>query len=153
MKPTLLCVGNCGFDQSTLNAYLLSRFDATVLTADRAVDADAVLAKREVDLILVNRVFDRDGDSGIDWIRRHVGQDGSVDGAPSTPRGKAMRAMLISGYEDAQQEAVKAGAVPGFGKSDLRTELAGERIAAALEMLAADEEGASGDAVSSEDEA
>lgn len=147
MKPTLLCVGNCGFDQSTLNAYLLSRFDATVLMADRAVEADAVLAKRDVDLILVNRVFDRDGDSGIDWIRRHVGNDGSVTGR------RPMRAMLISGYEDAQREAVKAGAVPGFGKSDLRTNLAGERIAAALEMLAADEEGASDGAVSSNDEA
>lgn len=136
MKPTLLCVGNCGFDQSTLNAYLLSRFDADVITADRAADADAVLARREVDLVLVNRVFDRDGDSGIDWIRRRFGGDGSPAG-----RGP-MRAMLISGYEDAQREAMKAGAVPGFGKSDLRTELAGERIAAALETLTVDEEDA-----------
>mgnify|MGYP006968446762 CR=1 FL=1 len=40
--------------------------------------------------------------------------------------------MLISGYSDAQREAVKAGAVPGFGKDDLRSEVAAERIAAAL---------------------
>jgi hypothetical protein len=43
--------------------------------------------------------------------------------------------------------------VPGFGKSDLRTELAGERIAAALETLTAEEEGASDGAVASNDEA
>ena len=153
MKPTVLCVGNCGFDQSTLNSYLLSRFDANVLTADRAADADAVLARRDVDLALVNRVFDRDGDSGIDWIRRHFGKDGSPAGAPPASRGRAMRAMLISGYEDAQREAVRAGAVPGFGKSDLRSNLPGERIAAALEMLAAEAEGSSGGSVSAKDQA
>lgn len=146
MKPTVLCVGNCGFDQSTLNSYLLSRFDANVLTADRAADADAVLARRNVDLVLVNRVFDRDGDSGIDWIRRHFGRDGSTAG----PR--PMRAMLISGYEDAQREAVRAGAVPGFGKSDLRSDLPGERIAAALETLAAEAEGSSGGSASAKDQ-
>ncbi|HEV7279078.1 MAG TPA: response regulator [Pirellulaceae bacterium] len=147
MKPTVLCVGNCGFDQSTLNSYLLSRFDATVLTADRAADADSVLGKREVDLVLVNRVFDRDGDSGIDWIRRRFGEEGAAAGS------RPIRAMLISGYEDAQREAVRAGAVPGFGKSDLRSNLAGERIAAALETRTAEEEGSSGGSVSEEDEA
>lgn len=147
MKPTVLCVGNCGFDQSTLNSYLMSRFDATVLTADRAADADAVLAKRDVDLVLVNRVFDRDGDSGIDWIRRHFGKEGASAGS------RPMRAMLISGYEDAQHEAVRAGAVPGFGKSDLRSEVPGERIAAALEALTAAGEGSPGGSVSAKDQA
>lgn len=61
--------------------------------------------------------------------------------------------MLISGYEDAQREAVKAGAVPGFGKSDLRSGLPGERISAALETLEAEREASFGDSVSATDQA
>jgi hypothetical protein len=37
-------------------------------------------------------------------------------------------AMLVSNYEDAQQEAVAAGAVPGFGKSALYGPLVAERV-------------------------
>lgn len=147
MPAKILCVGNCGFDQSTLNSYLRARFDATILTADRASDADAVLARQDVDLVLVNRVFDRDGDSGIDWIRRRFDPSGA--GARKTQRpatvGAPPRVMLISGYDDAQREAAKAGAVPGFGKNDLRTNLAADRIAAALDSRQGDDDRAASD--------
>ena len=66
----------------------------------------------QFDLILVNRVFDTDGGNGIDMIRSWA----EKKSAGETP------IMLVSNYEDAQQSAIAAGAVPGFGKGSLGTE-------------------------------
>jgi ActR/RegA family two-component response regulator len=59
-------------------------------------------------LLLVNRVLDGrfETDSGLDLIAR-------LRQRPDAP---AM--MLISNYAEAQSEAVRAGALPGFGKSN-----------------------------------
>jgi hypothetical protein len=40
--------------------------------------------------------------------------------------------MLVSNYADAQQQAETAGALPGFGKSSLRTPETRERLRAVL---------------------
>ncbi len=40
--------------------------------------------------------------------------------------------MLISNFQDAQQEAVAAGAFPGFGKSQLYDDSTSERLRDAL---------------------
>ena len=40
--------------------------------------------------------------------------------------------MLVSNYEDAQASAVEAGALPGFGKSELRGERVKRLLAEAL---------------------
>src|SRR5438552_2303305 len=101
----VLSVGQCGFDHGQLAHRLREMFDAEVIAADDERDAlrklDASFA-----LILVNRVFDADGASGIDFIRR-------VSEHTKTPL------MLVSNYADAQAEAVAAGSLPGFGKSAL----------------------------------
>ena len=60
-------------------------------------------------LVLVNRIFDADGDSGVELIRR-VKADEALRSIP---------VLLVSNYADAQREAVDAGAEPGFGKAAL----------------------------------
>ena len=112
-------VGHCGFDSGSL-----SRFASEV-----APDAQVVRVndQRSLDnltgpdtLLLVNRVLDGRfdvGGSGIELIKTLVAQPnpGPV--------------MLISNYDDAQQQAQAAGALPGFGKSQVGDPAVRERIA------------------------
>ena len=102
----VLSVGQCGFDHGNLSQSLRQLFDAEVVAARNEDDALLRLKSSTFDLVLVNRVFDADGASGLDFIRK-VKQQASVP------------LMLVSNYEDAQREAVAAGALPGFGKSML----------------------------------
>jgi two-component system chemotaxis response regulator CheY len=60
-------------------------------------------------LILVNCTIPGEPSSGIEWIRQ-LKADDQTAGTPM---------MLVSNYPDAQQQAVAAGAAPGFGKAEL----------------------------------
>jgi CheY-like chemotaxis protein len=104
-----LSVGQCMADHGGIAHMLRSTFGAEVISADTADEALERLHQETFDLVLVNRVFDRDGDSGIDFIRR-VNADELLRKVP---------VMLVSNYEDAQARAVAAGAQPGFGKATL----------------------------------
>ena len=104
-----LSVGQCMADHGRIAHMLRSTFGAEVVAADTADEALERLHQESFDLVLVNRVFDRDGDSGIDFIR-HVNADEQLRKVP---------VMLVSNYEDAQARAVAVGAQPGFGKATL----------------------------------
>ncbi len=69
-------------------------------------------------MVLVNRVFDADGDSGVDLIRQ-IKADEALQTTPI---------LLVSNYADAQEEATAAGAVPGFGKAELGRPAMLERV-------------------------
>jgi CheY-like chemotaxis protein len=86
---------------------LADQFQAAVIPVDDEEQAALELQRAPVSLILVNRVFDSDGHSGLEFIRRWKARE------PHIP------VMLVSNYEDAQQDARQAGAVPGFGKAAL----------------------------------
>ena len=80
--------------------------------AGSAEQARGMMAGKRYDLVLVNRVFDADGDSGLEFI------------AAIKASGDTTPMMLVSDYADAQAQAVAKGAMPGFGKSMLgRSEL------------------------------
>lgn len=102
-------VGHCGFDSGSLSRFAKQAApDAEVTRVNDQAALDA-LAKPTT-LLLVNRVLDgrfEAGGSGVELIRALQGSD------------NAPPAMLISNYEDAQQEAEAAGALPGFGKSQV----------------------------------
>ena len=105
---TILSVGNCSFDHGQLQQLISTVApDATLLAADTA-DAALAALDDKCQLVLVNRVFDRTGESGLSLIERIAGEH------PNLP------VMLISNYADAQQKAIAAGALPGFGKSQMR---------------------------------
>ena len=107
MSLKILDVGQCGYDGPRMKRLFGEELGATVETADTADVARKKAASGQYDIVLVNRELNADGSSGIDLIGdlRKAGV--------STPL------MLVSDYEDAQDQAVANGAVRGFGKSAL----------------------------------
>lgn len=123
MSRRVLSVGQCGFDHGNLSQYFQQQFDASVVAADDTDEALELLAAGGFDLVLVNRVYDLDGSPGLPLIRSITG-DEQLSGTP---------VMLVSNYEDAQQSAIKAGALPGFGKAQLTQTDVVERLRAVFE--------------------
>jgi len=122
MNKRILSIGQCGADHYGISTFLRSHFGADVEAAHSAKQALTALKNGRYDLVLVNRLLDRDGKPGVDIIRQ-IKADADL---------KAMPVMLVSNYDHAQQEATAAGAPPGFGKAQL-DETATERLRAALE--------------------
>ena len=105
---TIVLVGHCGPDMFMLKTAVGRALpEATIVSVN---DVKALSEYRTADsLLLVNRELDGsfDSSSGIELIQQVIQQDGP----PVT--------MMISDFEDAQAEAIAAGAKPGFGKSQL----------------------------------
>ncbi len=120
----VLDVGQCGFDHRAIAQYLTERFGARVAQADDLDGARQALASARFDLVLVNRILDLDGSSGLELIRTLRGDAHSALAA--TP------VMLVSDYPDAQRAAQELGAEPGFGKSELHAPETFERLKALL---------------------
>jgi CheY-like chemotaxis protein len=118
----VLSVGQCMADHSSISRTFERHLDAEVRPADSAIDALNQLYQGTFDLVLVNRVFDADGSSGVEFIKE-LEADESLRPIPI---------MLVSNYEDAQREAVQAGAVGGFGKAALGQPPMLERVKAVL---------------------
>lgn len=110
MKKTILDVGNCRADHGSIASLVQSNFDVQMLRAVDAGEAMDAIHSNRIDLVLVNRVIDRDGSAGIDLIRRMKADD-SLAGIP---------VMLVSNYPEYQDAAIAAGAERGFGKASLR---------------------------------
>jgi CheY-like chemotaxis protein len=102
----ILSVGQCNMDHGSISS-VLKGLGAEVTRAHTAADAIKCLEGGEYSLVLVNRVFDADGDSGLALIRKVKAE------VPDQP------VMLVSNFADAQAEAQAAGALPGFGKAAL----------------------------------
>jgi CheY-like chemotaxis protein len=108
-KPRILSIGQCSFDHTSMTRHLGETYGAEVARADTKGQALVTLRAGEFDLVLVNRVLDSDGSSGLDIIR-------AIKAEPDLA---SLPVMLVSNYEDAQSEAKSLGALPGFGKTDL----------------------------------
>lgn len=107
MSIKVLNVGQCSFDHSNIAALLADALAAHTDFAATARQAMQKLANDHYNLVLVNRILDADGSSGIELIAALKRQ------SANTPM------MLISDLPDAQTAAVAAGAIRGFGKSSL----------------------------------
>lgn len=118
---TVLLVGHCGPDAHMLTAAVrraVPGVDVQIANDPRRLDAMLPAAS----LLLVNRLLDEDlGGDGVGLIRSLSQQE-----RPGPP------AMLISNYDDAQQQAEAAGALPGFGKASVMSDETRRRIRAAL---------------------
>jgi len=123
MTKRVIDVGNCAPDHAAIRRQIESTFDAKVLEADDLAGALARLEEQPADLILVNRKLDLDYSDGM-AIVRHLKADSRWSSIPI---------MLISNYPEYQSEAVAAGAVPGFGKQELRTSETREKLEKYLE--------------------
>ena len=107
-------MGQCGYDNSRIRT-LIRSIDSTVeiKEADSHQETMEVLASLgEAALVLVNRVFDMDGASGMGLISQLKSKESEFAGIP---------VMLVSNYEKSQAEAIANGAIPGFGKSELQS--------------------------------
>jgi two-component system chemotaxis response regulator CheY len=120
----VLSLGQCGSDHDSISRVLWSQFGVEVTAAATFEDALARLRQDQFALVLVNRVLDYDGRPGLDFIAR-LKEDEQL---------RAVPVMLVSNYADAQQEAVARGALPGFGKSELRQPQTLDRLRAALSL-------------------
>lgn len=109
LRPRVLSVGQCAYDHSTISRHLLEAFAAEVSPADTPQDALQALRCESFDLVLVNRVVDRDGSSGLELIETLI----------SDPALAGLAIMLVSNLPGAQLDAVARGALPGFGKAEL----------------------------------
>lgn len=122
MALQILSVGQCAADQFRLAEWLRRRWQADCVAVD---DADAARARLNVsrpDLVLINRIFDRDGGSGLEMIRRWK----------SDPETAKVPVMLVSDFPEAQAQAAALGALPGFGKAQLEWPQTLSRMAAFL---------------------
>ncbi len=108
----VLDVGNCGPDHGTIVRMLSGSFDVEVVRAHGTEDAMEHVRRSPFDLVLINRLYDADGRPGMELLRQIKADPGSRD----------LPVMIISNRDDAQSDAVAAGAVPGFGKRALGDE-------------------------------
>jgi hypothetical protein len=109
----VVLVGHCSPDSSHLTMVLRAAVPSAKIT--RVVDDAGVerALKDGADLLLVNRAMEHGYSEaiGTDYIRK----------LRTLPGAQNVKMMLISNYPDAQEAAVKEGALPGFGKSNLMT--------------------------------
>lgn len=122
MSQRVLSVGQCGFDHGSISRFLNQHFDVTVDGIDDAATVLGRLQSGSADLVLVNRVFDRNGDDGLSLIR-DIKSNESIADVP---------VMLVSNYPEWQDRAVALGAVPGFGKAELNAPDLPDRLASLL---------------------
>jgi two-component system chemotaxis response regulator CheY len=106
MSKKVLSIGNCRYDHGRLASLLGEHFHAEVVYARHADEALEKLHAQPFDLVLVNRILHRDGQPGLEIIRR----------LKAEPKLAATPVMLLSNFADYQQQALAAGAEPGFGK-------------------------------------
>jgi two-component system chemotaxis response regulator CheY len=105
----VLSIGQCFADHGSIARTLQRHFGAEVVGADGAAEALDRLRRESFDLVLVNRRLDADGSSGVDIVKQ----------IKAGEQLRQLPVMLVSNYEDAQNDAVAAGALPGFGKAAL----------------------------------
>lgn len=112
-------VGHCGPDAYMLRSavkYAVAGSDVQMLNDHEAVDR---ALKAGASLLLINRVLDGgfDDEQGVELVRQL---------SESHP---GVKTMLVSNYTDAQSAAVAAGALEGFGKSEIGSAKMKQRLA------------------------
>jgi CheY-like chemotaxis protein len=107
MPKKVLSLGQCAADNYTITQFLESTFGAAVIDVDTFPEALEKLGAERFALVLVNRVLDGNGASGLALITQ-LKEDAALADIP---------VMLVSNFPDAQQQAVGRGALAGFGKA------------------------------------
>ena len=108
MSQTIVLVGHCGIDGPRLQSVVSQCLKGCeVVRVNEQGDLEAA-CEQGADLLLVNREpVGFEGTEGLELIR------GVRQRYPD------QKVMLVSDFPEAQQEAIAAGALPGFGKRDI----------------------------------
>lgn len=118
----VLDVGQCVPDHFGIRQLLAGDLGAEVIQAHQLGDTLEQLRGNRFDLVLINRKLDADYSDGLEVIR-------AIKGDPALA---ATPVMLVSNYPEAQAEAIAAGALPGFGKAQLRASETRQLLVTAL---------------------
>ena len=119
MPKRVLNVGQCAPDHGAISRFIESTFDAEVDQGHQLKDSLRKLEGDEYDLVLVNRKLDADYSDGLDVIKTLKADE----------RFRDLPCMLVSNYPEWQEQAVRIGAAPGFGKAQLGHPGTRERLA------------------------
>jgi hypothetical protein len=122
MSKKIALVGHCGPDETYLRiAVSRAVKDVVFVRADDQSELNQAV-REGLDLVLVNRRLDWgfQTSEGVELVRLLRTEN------------PGLRLMLVSNYPEAQEAAVQAGALPGFGKSDMRSTETQEKLRAAL---------------------
>ena len=122
MAKKILLVGHCGPDSSYLRMTVKKAVEGVeIKSADDSTELHKALVDG-VDLILFNRElgYGFDPDTGVETIKALRATHGHVP------------MILVSNYPEAQQAALAAGAMPGFGKRELGSPKVAELLRGAL---------------------
>jgi len=106
----VLDIGQCPPDHAAIKR-LITSLGAEVKKAVHLADAMTLLDQEKFDLICINRKIDIDYSDGSE-ILKSIKQSNHKD----------IPVMIISNYPEAHKEAMKHGAVLGFGKDQLSLE-------------------------------
>ncbi len=109
MSKDVIDVGQCNVDHPNISSLLTQHFDVTVHRAHSHDQAMTMARELNPALILVNRLLDADGSPGMNVLASLQSDNATAD----------IPLMIVSNYAEAQEAAVAAGAVQGFGKSSL----------------------------------
>ncbi len=118
----IMSVGQCNPDHFAIKNFLEKNFNCEIVRIDSTREALEALEKEHFDLVLVNRKLDIDYTDGTILIQE----------MKSNPAFSKIPVMLISNYPEYQQEAVKLGAVLGFGKAEIGKTETIQKLKAAL---------------------
>lgn len=119
---TVLDVGNCVPDHTSIKNLLTRNFDVEVLRTHAGDDTLALLRQRAVDLVLINRKLDCDYSDGVEILRQ-------IKGDPLLAKTPV---MIITNYAEHQDAAVALGAERGFGKLELQDPATQQKLSALL---------------------
>ena len=121
MSKTIVLVGHCGVDGPRIQSALCSSIsDCDVLRINDPNELESA-CEQGADLLLINREpLGFEGIEGVELIRT------LRERYPDT------KAMIVTDFPEVQEEAVAAGATPGFGKRDIDSPKLEEAVRQAL---------------------
>ena len=122
MLQRVLDVGQCDMDHGMICRLIQDHFDAEVIRAHSAAEALTALRAGSFELVLTNRLLDRDQNEGLDLIHQ-IKSDAGLSSVP---------VMLVTNFPEHEQQAVAAGAEPGFGKLALDSDQTLQRLSRVL---------------------
>lgn len=105
---SVLSIGQCCADHSSISRLINQHFQIEIINADSSAEAFSLIDSKTFSLILVNRIFDSNAESGLDFIEKYYSKKAS-----------ASPIMLVSNFEQSQKDALQLGAEFGFGKNAL----------------------------------
>ncbi len=109
---TVVLVGHCGADSWSLQNAVGKALgkEVSIISADDAASMDAAATPEHLWLVNRSLGWGYDHEDGIALIGAYAGRENPP------------RMMLVSNFAEAQEKAVEAGALQGFGKNALHTE-------------------------------